>query len=147
MGLSTAICLAEAGASVAVAAAELSPQTTSIAAGAVWGPHLVGKDDRIIRWADVTRTVLVELSEHGLPTFVRLATGIAAGRDEALAPPELAADGDATRCEPADIPPGYRSAWRLTAPVVSMPGHLDYLQLRFGRAGGRTPFPSLFSSL
>ncbi len=35
----------------------------------------------------------------------------------------------------------------MTAPVVSMPGYLDYLQRRLGRAGGGTPFPSIFSSL
>jgi D-amino-acid oxidase len=147
IGLSTAICLVEAGASVAVAAAELPPQTTSIAAGAVWGPHLVGMDDRITRWADMTRSWLIDLSEHGLPSTVRLASGIAAGREETLAPPEFAAGGELTRCRPAEIPPGYRSAWRLTAPIVSMPDYLDYLQLRFGRAGSATPFPSMFSSL
>jgi D-amino-acid oxidase len=147
IGLSTAICLAEAGASVAVAAAELPPQTTSIAAGAVWGPHLVGMDDRIARWADVTRDRFTELSSNGRAAIVRMAGGIAAARDEAFAPPEFAAGGQVTRCQPAEIPAGYRSAWRLTAPVVSMPRYLDYLQQRLGRAGSRTPFPSRFTSL
>ncbi len=92
IGLSTAICLAEAGSNVAVAAAELPPQTTSVAAGAVWGPHLVGMDDRIARWAEVTLARLTELGENGI---VRLASGITADRDEAIAPPELAAGRDA----------------------------------------------------
>jgi D-amino-acid oxidase len=147
IGLSTAICLAEAGASVAVAAAEFPAQTTSIAAGAVWGPHLVGLDDRIARWADVTRDRLTKLSANGLGHIVRTISGIAADRAEALAPPELAANGDATRCGPAEIPPGYRSAWRLAAPVVSMPDYLDYLQARLHRAGSGTPFPHMFTSL
>ena len=147
IGLSTAICLAEAGARVAIAAAKLPPQTTSIAAGAVWGPHLVGIDDRIARWAEVTRDRLTELSANGLTHIVRIVSGIAADRAAALAPPELAANGDATRCGPAEIPPGYRSAWRLTAPIVSMPDYLDYLQARLCRAAGRTPFRVLFTSL
>jgi D-amino-acid oxidase len=147
IGLSTAICLAEAGASVAVAAAELPPQTTSIAAGAVWGPHLVGMDDRIARWAAVTRDRLTELSGQGLAAIVRTVSGIAAGRNQALTPPEFAAGGEVTRCRPAEVPPGYRSAWRLAAPVVSMPAYLDYLQERLRRAGSRTPFRSVFSSL
>jgi len=147
IGLSTAICLAEAGASVAVAAAELPPETTSAAAGALWGPHRVGMDDRIARWADVTRARLIELAENGPASIVRLADGMTADRAEAFGPPELAAGGGATRCGPAEIPPGYRSAWRLTAPVVSMPGYLDHLQQRLGRADGRTPFRSIFTSL
>ncbi len=147
IGLSTAICLAEAGASVAVAAAELPAQTTSVAAGAVWGPHLVGIDDRIARWARVTRDRLTELSANGLAHIVRMIGGIAADRAAALAPPELAANGDATRCGPGEIPPGYRSAWRLTAPVVSMPDYLDYLVARLDRAGTGTPFPAMFTSL
>ncbi|MGO8961876.1 MAG: FAD-dependent oxidoreductase, partial [Streptosporangiaceae bacterium] len=146
IGLSTAICLAESGVSVAVAAAELPPQTTSVAAGALWGPHLVGMDDRIARWAEVTRARLADLSDNGHAAMVRVASGIAADRDEALVPPEFAA-GQVTKCGPAEIPPGFKSAWRLAAPVVSMPNYLDYLQRRLGRAGSVTPFRSIFSSL
>jgi D-amino-acid oxidase len=40
-GLTTAICLAEAGARVLIRAAALPAQTTSSVAGAIWGPHLV----------------------------------------------------------------------------------------------------------
>ena len=147
IGLSTAICLAEAGANVAVAAAELPQQTTSVAAGAVWGPHMVGMDERIARWAEVTRARLIELCDSGPVAIARMASGIAARREDALAPPEFAAGDDVTTCEPSEIPAGYRSAWRLTAPVVSMPHYLDYLEQRLGRAGGKTPFPSRFGSV
>ena len=54
IGLTTAICLAEAGMTVLVVSAEQPRQTTSAAAGALWGPHLVGMDQRIGRWAAVT---------------------------------------------------------------------------------------------
>ena len=54
IGLTTAVCLAEAGVTVTLAAAEPPAGTTSAAAGAIWGPHLVGMDERIGRWATET---------------------------------------------------------------------------------------------
>jgi D-amino-acid oxidase len=152
IGLSTAICLAEAGVNVAIAAAEPPQQTTSMAAGAVWGPHLVGMDGRVERWASVTLARFAELSApdlgaNALAGIVRTATGIAASREQQAEPPEFAAAGDLAECAPADIPAGYRSAWRLSAPIVAMPGYLDYLAERFGRAGGGTPFPAKLAKL
>jgi D-amino-acid oxidase len=152
MGLSTAICLAEAGVNVAIAAAEPPQQTTSIAAGALWGPHLVGMDDRVARWASVTQARFTELSApelgaNALAGIVRTAAGIAASREHRTEPPEFAAAADLAECAPADIPAGYSSAWRLRAPIVAMPGYLDYLAERFGRAGGTTPFPAKLAKL
>jgi D-amino-acid oxidase len=146
IGLTTAICLAEAGVSTAIAAAELPRQTTSATAGALWGPHLVGRDDRIGRWAGVTRARFEELTEPGLGAnaldgVVRSAAGITASREGRARPPEFAADTALAPCEQAEIPVGYRSAWRLIAPIVAMPEYLDYLAERYGRAGGATPFP------
>lgn len=62
LGLTAAICLAEAGCSVTVAAAQRSPQIASAAAGAIWGPHLVGIDERVTRWGAVTLARLTELA-------------------------------------------------------------------------------------
>jgi len=154
IGLTTGICLAEAGLKVVIAAAEPPQQTTSVAAGALWGPHLVGKDDRIARWAAVTLDRLAELTAPGLGAnaldgIVRTATGIAASQAMGAGPPEFAADASAlAECGPGDIPAGYRSCWRLTAPIIAMPGYLDYLHERFLRAGGATTFPAQrFSTL
>ncbi len=152
IGLSTAVCLAESGVNVAIVAAEPPQQTTSIAAGAIWGPHLVGMDGRVARWATVTLDRFAELSApdlgaNALAGIVRNAAGIAASREESADPPEFAAAGDLAECMPADVPPGYRSAWRLRAPIVAMPGYLDYLAGRFGRAGGATPFPAKMEKL
>ncbi len=152
IGLTTAICLAEAGVNVAIAAAERPQETTSAAAGALWGPHLVGMDDRVARWADVT---LARFAEYGAPGIganaldgiVRTASGIAAKREEGAALPEFAAGMDLAPCQPAEVPPGYGSAWRMSAPIVAMPGYLNYLAERYGRAGGTTPFPAKIDSL
>ena len=152
IGLSTAVCLAEAGVNVAIATAEPSEQTTSIAAGAIWGPHLVGMDDRVPRWASVTRARFAELSapdigSNALAGIVRTATGITASREQSAGPPKFAAGSELAECQPADVPAGYRSAWRLSAPIVAMPGYLDYLAGRFGRAGGASPFLAKLAKL
>ena len=152
IGLTTAVCLAEAGIATAIAAADMPQQTTSAAAGALWGPHLVGRDDRIERWASVTRERLDELTAPGLGAnaldgVVRTASGMTAAREEGADPPVFAARTALTACLPADVPAGYHSAWRLTAPIVAMPGYLEYLVGRFGRAGGATPFPVKISTL
>jgi D-amino-acid oxidase len=152
IGLTTAICVAEAGLTVTVAAGEQPGQTTSAAAGALWGPHLVGMDDRIPRWSAVTRERLAELAAPrlgtaGLGGIVRTARGIAATASESAEPPEYAANGTLTRCEPADVPDGYAAAWRLSAPLIAMPAYLDYLAGRLGRAGGTTAFGARFGTI
>jgi D-amino-acid oxidase len=152
IGLTTAICLAEAGISVSVAAAEPPEKSTSVAAGALWGPHLVGMDDRIGRWADVTLDRLTELSSPALGAnelagIMHIASGITASGKPDDELPEHAAGNDATPCLPGEIPAGYRTAWRLTAPVIAMPGYLGYLARRLHRAGGGTAFPVVFRTL
>jgi len=153
IGLSTAVCLAEAGVSVAVAAADPPERTTSVAAGAIWGPHLVGMDDRVERWANVTLASLAELSHpelgaNELAGIVHTATGIAASRDSDASAPEFAGPAaDITACPGDKIPAGYAAAWRLTATMVAMPGYLDYLAGRLHRAGGRSAFPAKIGRL
>ena len=135
-GLTTAVCLAEAGASVAIHAAEPPARTTSVAAGAVWGPHLVGADTRVPAWAAVTLDQFRELS--GAQPSVHMASGTAAARDADAEPPEFAADtASLTPVAAGHLPAGYKSAWRLAAPLVSMPDYLAYLLERYLHAGGR----------
>jgi D-amino-acid oxidase len=152
IGLTTATCLAETGVSVAIATAEPPQQTTSAAAGAIWGPHLVGMDERVAQWADVTLARFAEYSApeiggNALDGIVRTATGIAATREAGAPLPEFAARTAFAQCEPAEIPPGYQSGWRLSAPIIAMPEYLDYLAARYGRAGGTTPFPAKIGAL
>jgi D-amino-acid oxidase len=137
IGLTTAVCLAEAGHSVIVAAADPPQRTTSAAAGAVWGPHLVGMDERVARWGSATLARLTELAADPA-TGVRLASGIAAARSPRAEPFDwVSAIDDVSSCGPAGLPAGYAAGWRLTAPVVSMPVYLGYLTARLQRAGGR----------
>ena len=73
-GLTTAICLAEAGLGVTIRTAALPGQTTSVAAGAVWGLTRVGPPDRIVDWGRAGLEALSKLAaEPG--TGVRMAAG------------------------------------------------------------------------
>ena len=73
-GLTTGIRLAEAGLSVTIRTAVPPEQTTSVAAGAVWGPVRVGPPERVLGWGRTGLEVLSKLAaEPG--TGVRMASG------------------------------------------------------------------------
>jgi D-amino-acid oxidase len=147
IGLTTAISLAEAGLSVTIRTAALPAQTTSVAAGALWGAVKVGPPDRVLEWGRVGLEVLSKLAaEPG--TGVRLA----AGREVSRAPLEpyywAGLLTDLRDCEESELPDGFTSGWHYTAPLATMPVYLDYLRGRFERAGGTlevSPVPSLAS--
>jgi D-amino-acid oxidase len=136
-GLTTAICLAEAGARVAVQASLPPAETTSAVAGAIWGPHLVGMDDRVSRWGLVTLGRLYEQAGPDRPgTGVRLLGGRMVTGAEVIGDEMVSALPGVRPCGPADLPEGFASGWRYTAPIVAMPVYLDYLAGRLARAGG-----------
>jgi len=134
-GLTTAICLAEAGMRVHIWTAEPPQQTTSVAAGAMWGPYLVEPIDRVRVWSTRTLEVLRQLV--GDPaTGVRLTSGIEASRTP-VDPPDWADQLDGFRiCQPEELPEGFATGWRFTAPLIDMPVYLDYLEGRLVAAGG-----------
>jgi D-amino-acid oxidase len=135
-GLTTGICLAEAGLGVVIRA-ELPPgRTTSVAAGALWALHLVEDSPRATGWGRRTLDELTRLA--GDPAAgVRITFGVQASRRPAV-PPEWAAWVTQFRpCESAELPKGYVSGWRFGAPLVEMPVYLGYLLGRFTAAGGR----------
>lgn len=147
-GLSTAVCLTEAGLRVGVRAAAGPADTTSAVAGALWMPYLVEPRHRVAGWGERTLTELRELASDP-STGVRMVTGTLASRDSGESPPWTDAVG-ATRCPPATLPPGFTAGWRFTAPLVEMPVYLEYLADRFRRTGGtvdRRPLASLDQAL
>jgi D-amino-acid oxidase len=137
IGLSSALALLRSGFRVTIYAAEPPLRTTSAAAGALWGPHLVGADERIGRWATQTLQRLRELAADPA-AGVREAAGVAASATGPSEAPGFAVGaGTLTPCPASALPPGYRSGWRYTAPVVSMPVYLEYLAGRVLAAGGQ----------
>jgi D-amino-acid oxidase len=102
-GLTTAVCLAEAGMRVTILAAAPPAETTSSVAGAIWGPHLVEDSPRTARWALVTLAQLREFAADPA-TGVRIATGVEAtrGTPPTSTPP---ANTPPTSTPPASTPP------------------------------------------
>jgi D-amino-acid oxidase len=148
-GLTSAICLAEAGLAVHILSAEPPLETTSVVAGALWGTHLVGLDERVPGWAGVTHGVLTALA--GDPgTGVHLAPGLMAVRepqDESPEAPSATVTLDFSPCASRELPLGYAAGWRVSAPLVSMPEYLGYLESRFRAADGRLLEPRTLRSL
>jgi D-amino-acid oxidase len=136
IGLTTAVYLAESGLRVEVRSATLPERTTSAAAGAIWGLYLVELQERVLKWSRDTLDYLISLAaEPG--TGVRLAEGIEASRKQATVPAWAPLLGSVRPCEPRELPPGFTSGFRFTAPLLDMPIYLGYLLERFRAAGGR----------
>jgi D-amino-acid oxidase len=134
-GLTTGICLAEAGLSVTIRTDAPPDRTTSVAAGAVWGVVRVGPPERALGWAQTGLEVLSKLAaEPG--TGVRMASG----KEVSRAPLEpyhwTSLLPDLRPCRPDELPEGCTSGWHYTAPLATMPVYLSYLRGRFERAGG-----------
>ncbi|MGW6389700.1 FAD-dependent oxidoreductase [Streptomyces sp. NPDC055103] len=133
-GLTTAVVLAEAGASVHVIAEQV-PGVTSLAAGAMWGPYLVEPKDKVDHWGQRSLEVFRELADDP-GTGVRLTSGIEASRT-AEAPPDWATTLPSFRpCESAELPTGFTAGYRFTVPLIDMPAYLGYLLRRLDAAGG-----------
>jgi len=134
-GLTTAISLAEAGLHTQVLAAEPPSVTTSVAAGAIWGPVRCGPAERCYPWARTGLDVLSALA--GEP-----ATGVhhLSGREvcaEVTAPPAWTEMLSQLRVlGPGDLPDGFAAGWEYTAPAVNMPVYLEYLLRRYEGLGG-----------
>ncbi|MFF9070102.1 FAD-dependent oxidoreductase [Streptomyces sp. NPDC014891] len=132
-GLTTAVVLAEAGASVHVVAEQV-PGVTSLAAGAMWGPYLAEPKDKVDQWGQRSLEIFRKLAEEP-STGVRLTIGIEASRT-AEAPPDWATALPGFRpCEPAELPAGFSAGYRFTVPLIDMPTYLTYLLRRLNAAG------------
>ena len=136
VGLTTAICLAESGRRVRIRTAAPPGASTSAAAGAVWGPVMTGPAGRCREWARTSLEVLREL-EADPAAGVRSVTGQNVSRVPAEPPDWLDLLDNARLYRDDELPPGFVSGWRYTAPLVNMPVHLEYLRARLEAAGGR----------
>ncbi len=136
IGLSSALALLKSGLAVTVYGADPPHRSTSGAAGALWGIHLVGEDQRIGPWAAATLDRFRELMPDPR-AGIRETAGLQAFLDDAPEPPEMATGMPGlARAEKGTLPGGYAGGWRYRAPVVSMPSYLDYLTDEVISSGG-----------
>jgi D-amino-acid oxidase len=131
-GLTTGICLAEAGLRVAMRTAEPTLQTTSTAAGALIGPSFARKGDRTRTWEEITARELIADGVRG----VRITEGLLVARPPDLVPPFADEIPGFERCTPGELPDGFLTGFRVRLPLVDMPVYLGYLVERFQAAGG-----------
>jgi len=144
VGLSTAICLAEAGLSTRVVAAEPPSRVTSAAAGAIWGPVRCGPDDRCRDWAGTGLETLTALADEP-SAGVHQAHGREVARTAASPPAWAGLLADLRTLAAAELPAGFSSGWSYTAPAVSMPVYLEYLLSRYAGLGGSVEYATVTS--
>ena len=109
-GLTTGICLAEAGLSVTIRTAAPPERTTSVAAGALWGLVRVGPPDRVLDWGRTGLEVMSKLAaEPG--TGVRMASGREVSRTP-MEPHYWTELLPGLRlCDTSELPDGFTSGW------------------------------------
>lgn len=138
-GLTSAVCLAEAGREVLVWTAEYPSATTSAVAGAMWGPSFQEPATKTLEW---TARSLADFRKLALDpaSGVRMAPVLTAGDVPATTgaklPPPVGLIPDLRPCTAAELPHGFSAGFHSTMPVVDMPRYLAYLLLRLERAGG-----------
>ncbi|MBX6355182.1 MAG: FAD-dependent oxidoreductase [Micromonosporaceae bacterium] len=135
VGLTTAVVLAEQGLGVRVRALQAPQHTTSAAAGAIWGPHLADHES-VPRWSNQSLEVFRGLTGH-VEAGVRMLDGLEVARTPMPAPGWMAMLDHFRVCPPAELPEGFATGWRYTAPVIDMPVYLGYLLQRLVDAGGK----------
>jgi len=135
IGLSTAVCLQEAGLSVHVWTAALPPDTTSSVAAALWYPYKAYPENRVLGWGRRSFEVFEELAQSP-ETGVRMREGMELRREPGPEPWWQEAVPQIRRCTEDELPPGYHDGHVFTVPVVEMPVYLGYLLQRFTDSGG-----------
>ena len=135
VGLTTAIALAEGGLATRILAADPPEQTTSFVAGAIWGPTRTSGSPRVHEWAHVGLAVLSELAADPR-TAIRQVSGIEVSATTGAHSQWISILPSSRPLTAAELPDGYASGCRYTAPIVAMPVYLGYLVERFKAAGG-----------
>jgi D-amino-acid oxidase len=135
VGLTTAISLAEAGLRTRIVTAAPPPETTSVAAGAIWGPVRCGPPDRIYEWSVEGLAMLSKLAAEPA-AGIRQVSGVEVVNVPATPATWLSLLPDVRLLADGELPSGFVSGWRYTAPVVTMPTYLDYLRERYTAADG-----------
>jgi D-amino-acid oxidase len=134
-GLTTAACLAEAGWAVQVWSAEPPHETTSVVAGAMWGPSFQEPMAKTMSWTNASLDDFVALA-HDPETGVRMAPALTVGGPAGgEIPPQARSIPDLRSATPDELPAGFAGGSRSTMPLVDMPRYLDHLVARLAKAG------------
>jgi D-amino-acid oxidase len=119
IGLTTATRLAEAGHNVRVVASQVSPNTTSDVAAAVWYPFHVGPADRVLGWAATSYEWFKWLAATDPDAGVHMVAGFEFFPEPMPEPWLGNLVPDARRALPSEIPPPFRDGYAFTVPVIA----------------------------
>lgn len=134
-GLTSAICLAEAGWPVRVWAAAMPRQTTSAVAGAVWAPpRPAERAAATLGWTAHSLRVFRALADDP-STGVRMTPALAVGALTGAVSGAGDLIPDLRPADPGEVPAGFGAGFRATVPMIDMPQYLDYLARRLAAAG------------
>ena len=135
-GLTTGLCLLQAGYTVRIWARDLPPHTTSNVAAAIWFPYKAYPIDRVTNWGKIAFQKFKELQ------FVEgsgiLMSNVIEFKPVASPDPWWVTAVDGFRHAGMDeLPAGYADGFVFTAPVIDTSIHLDYLMRTFLAQGGQ----------
>ena len=134
-GLTTALCLLEAGCLVRVVAAAPVEASTSYLAAAVWFPTHAGPPEKVTAWGRHTYTVLAGQAADGVPGVV-MRESLMLFREPPGEPDWVASVGEVRPATAAELPGGYPYGLRFAVPLVEMPRYLPWLFQQVRRDGG-----------
>jgi D-amino-acid oxidase len=135
-GVTTALVLASHGYRVRIWTRDRTLNTTSRAAGAIWGLYLI-TDGRTGGWAATSWREFERYAALGPDTGVRFVPGVEAARRPVPAPAWLTGLPGFRPADPAELPAGFATGWAYTAPIIDMPTYLHHLVEQLVDAGGR----------
>jgi len=135
-GLTTGLCLLEAGHTVSIWAKELPPHTTSNVAAAIWYPYKAYPIDRVTAWGKQAlqkfKTLQI-VKESGI-----FMTTILEVRPTPSCDPWWAtAVEDFRHASREELPAGYRDGYTFQTPVIDTFVYLDYLMRTFQALHGQ----------
>ncbi|MEV4623857.1 FAD-dependent oxidoreductase [Asanoa sp. NPDC049573] len=136
-GLTTAVVLAESGIPTRVLADRQPRETTSMVAGALWGPSFQPPLDRTLAWTAQSLEDFQRLATDAT-TGVRVADVLTVGdgMPDGDLPPQVRMIPGLREAASDEVPDGFRAGSWGRMPVVDMPTYLGYLERRLTAAGG-----------
>lgn len=135
-GLTTGLCLLEAGHSVSIWAKELPPHTTSNVAAAVWYPYKAYPPDRVTAWSKQALRKFKEL-QSDQDSGVLLTNMLEVKPIPSPDPWWVTAVEDFRHASREELPTGYLDGYTFETAVVDMGMYLDYLRRTFEARKGQ----------
>lgn len=125
-GLTTGLCLLEAGYSVRIWEKDLPPHTTANIAAAVWHPFKAPPSDKVAAWGGATWQKLSTL-QFAQDSGITMKRFLEVFPTSSPDPWWASAVEDFRHARKEELPDGYLDGYTFTAPVIDMSVYLRYL--------------------